>query len=144
MFPPTVSDFKTYFTRDFNFAPITDAGNLDYVIDADITRAITEAQLNFNEDLFSDVNTVFMYLAAFHLVANFQNSAKGISSQSKFPISSSSVGGVSISFQIPDRYAKDAMIQQYCQNGYGKKYIEFCLPVLVGVTSAAYRETGYR
>ena len=112
-------------------------------MDADITRAITEASLSFNDGLFpSDlIPVIFIYLVAFHLVSNLQNSSKGISSQSKFPISSESVGGVSISFQIPDRYAKDAMIQQYTQNGYGKRYIEFALPYLVAVATTGFRRT---
>ena len=142
-YPPSVDDFKTFFARDFNFAPADDASNQDYVLDADISRAITEASINFNDGLFDStiIGTIFAYLVAFHLVANLQNSAKGISSQSKFPISSESVGGVSIAFQIPDRYAKDAMIQQYTQNGYGKKYIEFALPYLVAVASTGIRRT---
>ena len=142
-YPSSIDDFKTYFARDFNFAPATDQSNQDYVLDADITRAITEASLSFNDGLFpSDlIPVIFIYLVAFHLVSNLQNSSKGISSQSKFPISSESVGGVSISFQIPDRYAKDAMIQQYVINGYGVKYIQLALPYLVAVASTGFRRT---
>jgi hypothetical protein len=144
VYPITVDDFKTYFARDFNFAPAADASNLDYIIDVDIERAITEADVNFNSSLFHDPSIPFIYLVAYQLVTNIQNSAKGISSQSKFPISSESVGGVSISFQIPERYAKDPIIQQYSKNGYGMKYLELVLPYLVGVTSAGYRETSAR
>src|SRR3990167_7543882 len=93
--PPSVSDFKNFFERDFNFAPLSDPNNLDFITNADITRAINESQINFNISLFgndSQVTNVFMYLAAFHLVGNIQNSTKGISSQTKFPISSTSVG----------------------------------------------------
>ena len=144
VYPLTVSDFKTYFARDFNFAPAEDPDNLDYVTDTDLTRAIAEATLSFNDTLFSDPSVPFAYLVAFHLVSNLQLSAKGISSQSKFPISSETVGGVSISFQIPDRYQKDPIIQQYAQNGYGKKYLEFALPALVAVASAGYRSTSFR
>jgi len=143
---PSVSDFKAYFVRDFNFAPADDQTNVNtYVVDADVTRAINEAQINFNDGLFGDNATmIFMYLVAYTLVVNIQNSAKGISSQAKFPISSNSVGGVSVTFQVPERYAKDAFIQQYTKNGYGMKYLEMVLPFLVGVTSAAYRETSSR
>ena len=145
MYPPSVADFQAYFARDFNFAPANDDSNIDkYVVSADITKAITEAQVNFNETLFSDPTVPFMYLTAYVLVVNIQNSARGLSSQAKFPISSNSVGGVSVSFQIPDRYAKDAFLQQYTKNGYGMKYLELVLPYLVGVASAAYRETSFR
>lgn len=144
--PPTVSEFKTYFARDFNYAPSGDLNNLDYITDSDIEKAFTEALANFNESLFGgdSAATIFMYLAAYTLVVNLQNSAKGLASQSKFPINSNSVGGVSISFQVPDRYQKDAFLQQYTKNGYGMKYLEMVLPYLVGVTSAAYRETSSR
>jgi hypothetical protein len=144
---PSASDFKTFFARDFNFAPASDATNDDFVMDSDLTRAIAEAEMNFNSSLYGDddkVTIVFMYLAAFHLVVNLQNSSKGISSQSKFPVSSNSVGGVSISFAIPERYTKDAFLNQYTQNGYGMKYLSMALPHAVGVAAAAYRETSFR
>ena len=132
-YPCTISEFKSYFARDFNFAPADDQGNIDqYIVDADITKAITESVLNFNDGLFNDPATIFMYLVAYTLVVNLQNSAKGISSQAKFPINSNSVGGVSISFAIPERYAKDAFIQQYTKNGYGMKYLSLILPFLTG------------
>lgn len=132
---PSVSDFKTFFARDFNFATDHDEPqNDEYVLDGDITKAIAEAELNFNAQYGTDaqVTNVFMYLAAFCLVVNLQNSAKGIASQSKFPISSNSVGGVSVNFQIPDRYAKDPILSIYTQNGYGMKYLSLILPFLTG------------
>ena len=145
VYPCSVSDFQTFFARDFNFAPANDDSNIDqYICTADITRAITEANIHFNDTLFSDPATVFVYLVAFHLVSNLQNSAKGISSQSKFPISSSNVGSVSFTFAIPERYSKDAFIQSYTTNGYGMKYLSFALPVLVAVASAGYRQTSSR
>lgn len=144
---PSVGDFKTFFARDFNFAPTDDVSNLDYIIDADLTRAIAEAVINFNSALYGDdaqTTLIFMYLAAFHLVANLQNSAKGISSQAKFPISSNSVGGVSLNFNIPEQYSTDAFIQQYTLNGYGMKYLSLVLPFITGNVAAAYRETSFR
>ena len=143
-YPPAVTDFQTFFARDFNFAPADDPTNLELVQPGDITRAIAEANINFNPELFADPSIPYLYLVAFHLVADLQNSAKGISSQSKFPISSNSVGNVSITFQIPDKFMKNAVIQQYAQNGYGKKYLEFALPGLVGVSAGAYRSTSFR
>lgn len=132
---PSVGDFKTFFARDFNFAPDTAPNDLSFVTDADVQKAIDEGQINFNVALFgsdAQVTIVFMYLAAFLLVFNIQNSTKGLSSQSKFPISSSSVGGVAVNYQIPDRYSKDPVISQFAANGYGMKYLSFALPLLVG------------
>ena len=133
--PPSIAEFKAFFARDFNYAPSTDPNNLDYIIDGDITKAINEGVINFNTSLYgtdAQVTNVFMYLAAFFLVFNIQNSMKGITSQSRFPISSNSVGGVSISFQLPERYAKDPILSMYTQNGYGMKYLALSLPFLSG------------
>lgn len=132
---PTAADFKAFFARDFNFAPASDPSNLSYITDADITRAMDEAELNFNTELFgSDAQTTnaFMYLVAFSMIVNIQNSSKGLSSQSKFPISSNSVGGISIQYQIPEKYAKDPVLSQYTQNGYGMKYLSLVLPLIIG------------
>ena len=132
---PTLSDFKSFFARDFNFAPTNDPNNLDYVIDADITRAINEGLLNFNTGLYGtddQVTNVFMYLVAYQLVRNLQNSTKGLSSQAKFPISNKSVGSVSVGYSIPEQYSKNPILSQFLQNGYGAKYLELSLPYLVG------------
>ena len=54
-YPLTVEEFKAYFDRDFPFLPVEDVENqLDYVRDKDIARAMDEANLNFNDGLFSD------------------------------------------------------------------------------------------
>lgn len=59
---PSVTDFKTYFTRDF---PYGTANNT--VLDSDITKAIAEANFNFNSALFStqsEYSMGFLYLTA--------------------------------------------------------------------------------
>ncbi|MEI6810262.1 MAG: hypothetical protein WCN95_16205 [bacterium] len=132
---PTASEFKTFFARDFNFAPSNDPNNLDYVTDVDVQRALDTARINFNPALFGEnaqITTVFMYLSGFFLVKAIQVSAKGLSSQSKFPISSQSCGGVNVSYQIPDRYSKDEYLSQFTDNGYGMLYLSMALPMLVG------------
>jgi len=135
---PSTSDFKAYFTRDFAFGNSDEIGepdNENYVLDNDITKAINEASVNFNDSLYGEdaqVTAVFMYLVAFYLVLDLQNSAKGISSQCKFPINSASVGGVSVNYQIPEKYARDPYLSQFTQNGYGMKYLSLALPFLIG------------
>lgn len=132
---PTPADFKSFFARDFNFAPVDNPNNIDLIMDSDITRAINEALINFNSCLFgSDAQStnVFMYLAAYMLVCNLQTSAQGLASQSKFPISSTNVGSVSVSFQIPDAYSKDPYFSAFSRNGYGMKYLELVWPFLIG------------
>lgn len=141
---PTPDEFKDFFERDFNFAQASDPDNLDYIRDKDIERAIDEGIIHFNSGLFpSDEATtnVFMYLAAFCLVRNLQNSAKGITSQAKFPISSNSVGSVSVNYSIPERYSKDVYLNSFTQNGYGMRYLELVLPYLVGNVGNVYGGT---
>jgi Protein of unknown function (DUF4054) len=133
--PPTACQFKQFFNRDFWYAKGEDCDNLDLVNDNDINNAIAEAQINFNTALYgsdSNITTVFLYLAAFMLVRKIQVSEKGLASQSRFPISSNSVGGVSINFSFPEQYAKDPWLSSLTVNGYGMRFLEFTLPYLVG------------
>lgn len=132
---PTVADFKAKFFRDFSYAHADAQNNLDFVVDLDITNAISQALLNFNEGLLADddaAELAFLYLAAFFLVSNLQNSSQGIGAQMKFPINSKSVGGVSLSYSIPERYTKDPVISLYTTNGYGMMYLSMILPCLTG------------
>lgn len=133
---PNVSVFKAYFNRDFNYAPTSDSDNLKFITDADITKAYAQAFANFNDSLFDDdsVEMVFLYLSAFYLVFDIQNSSQGLSSQSNFPISSKSVGSVGVGFAVPERYTKDAYTAIFVGNGYGVKYLSFLIPQLVGNT----------
>lgn len=137
---PSVDDFRSFFARDFNFAPADAPNSMDYVMNSDITRAINEALISFNTGLYgtdAQITNVFMYLAAFMLVVNIQNSMKGLTSQSKFPISSTSVGSISVSYQLPESYAKDPFLSSFTKNGYGMKYLELTLPFLAGGVSVA-------
>jgi len=142
--PPTAAEFKAFFVRDFNYAPDTDPSNLNYILDADINRAISDALINFTPGLFeTDAKTtsVFMYLAAFYLVMNLQLSSQGVGSKSNFPISSKSVGGVSVTFMIPERYMKDPYIAMLAQNGYGVNYLSFVLPYTIGNVKTIFGTT---
>ena len=130
---PTVAQFKAQFYRDFPYAPATDTGNLDYVIDTDIQNAINEAQQNFNTCLFGDqTTTIFLYLAAHTMVMNIRNSSAGLGSLAKFAQDSSSVGGVSISNNINSIFADQPMFSDYLTTGYGKKYLDLVYPFTVG------------
>ena len=143
---PTVAQFQAKFARDFNYAPASDPDNLSFITSNDINQALSDALQNFspctygigqnavnpNPNGLDNATNVFLYLAAFYLVLNLQNSAKGLSSQANFPVNSKSVGGVSISFTIPERYAKSPILSVYTQNGYGMKYLSLALPYLVG------------
>lgn len=141
---PTVSEFKSYFVRDFQYAPTDDAANTDYIIDADVTRAIAESQVLFNYNLFStedDAKVAFMYLAAHMLVSNIRNSSAGLNSQAALLLTSTSAGPVSLSYQLPDRYSRDPVFMSYLSDGYGGKYLEIIIPLLVGNVSVVAGET---
>lgn len=130
--PPTVAQFKAQFFRDFPYAPAGNA-SLEYVQDQDITNAINLANVDFNSDLFGINNMIiFMYLAAHYMVLAIQNSSMGLNSQAKFPLESSSVGGVSITNRITDKLVDDPNYSKYLTTGYGQIYLEMVYPYTVG------------
>jgi len=142
---PTTAQFMAQFFRDFPYAPSTDPNNLNYVTSQDITNAITEANINFNPALgFPDLTsaqTAFLYLSAFYLAYNLQTALKGVSSGSSFPLQSSSVGSVSTSFAIPEKYMRDPYINMLAQNRYGMTYLSMVLPYLRGNINSAWGTT---
>lgn len=154
---PTYAQFQAKFARDFNYAPTTDPNNLDYVTENDFNNASSNAQQNFSPSIFGvgqnsvnpnpngfdNATNVFLYLTAFYLALNLQNSFKGVSSQANFPINSKSAGGVSIAYTIPERYAKSPILSVYTQNGYGLLYLSLVLPYLVGNTKLICGTTTY-
>lgn len=133
--PPVASDFKSYFNRDFPYAPAGDA-SLNFIQDADITKALLEAGDNFNSGCIGDggsqTTRIFMYLVAFFLVQNIQNSTKGLAATARFPIAGTSVGGVSVSSEIPERYKKDPFLSQFTTNAYGMRYLQLAEPYARG------------
>jgi len=129
----TVAEFKAQFVRDFPYAPAGDATNADYVMDADIALAITQANVSFNDALFGDsAKMIFLYLAAYWMVENLKNAAKGIGAQASFIMNSNSVGSVSQSFTIPERFTNDPFLGIYTRNAYGMQYLHLALPYTVG------------
>jgi hypothetical protein len=132
---PTLADFKSRFVRDFPYAPATDPANQDYVMDADITSAITQATATFNTAIGAADTAkteMFLLLSAFFLVENLKTAQGGINSQAQFLAQSKSIGGVSVSYQIPENIAKDPVLSRFASNGYGMQYLTIVLPFLVG------------
>lgn len=129
---PSVDDFKEYFFRDF---PYTADGDLTGVTDQDICKAQGEANINFNESLFSDQKTFsicFNYLTAHYLVTDLQNSSQGISGQYTWLESSRSVGSVSVSSSIPQRILDNPEFSMLSKTTYGAKFLALVLPLLSG------------
>ncbi len=130
---PSVADFKAVFTRDFPYAPVSDPLNTKYVTDADISRAINDAIIEFNDGLFGAFTTqIFMYLAAYNLVQNIQTAMKGMSAQAQFVMNSTNVGGVSVGNMVVGQFADDPYLSKYLKNAYGQKYVELVHPYLIG------------
>ena len=137
----TIADFKAHFTRDFPYYENIGCEK-DYVLDADITKAFTEAKANFNVDLFSNDDTLkfcYLYLTAHYLVSDFQ--AGGLNSVGYNLVSGRSVGSVSESYQIPDWIAKDPTLSQYWTTRYGQKYVSMIRPLLIGNVGISYGAT---
>jgi len=133
---PTVAQFKTYFVRDFPYAPENDPSNAGYILDADITKAIAEAGAKFNPGLGygedSAVTMAFMYLAAHFLVENIKMSSAGLSGQIQQLVSSKSVGGISESYAIPEKFTKSPYTSMFLKNKYGERYLALSFPLIVG------------
>jgi len=130
MVNPTVSEFKAHFTRDF---PYGTANNT--VLDSDISKAMAEADFNFNSALFENQSTysmAFMYLTAHFLVMDLRASTQGISGNFPWMTTSKSVGSVSEGMDIPEFVKNNPMLAHFGKTYYGAKYINLVFPRLIG------------
>ena len=137
---PSATEFKAYFVRDFPYG--SDVNN--NVLDADITKAIAEAQVHFNPDAFdtnANATIAFMYAAAWALVNNMQTSMKGLSAQARLAVNASSVDGASVNFVVPEDFMRDSKFSMYATNAYGLKYLSYIIPLCVGRMGVAIGET---
>lgn len=104
----------------------------EYIQDEDIEKAIDEAELNFNKDLFDgcpDRRIALLYLTAFYLVIDIKNGMAGISSNGYAAFTASkSVGNVSESYGLPQSIVSNPNYALYLDNGYGKKYLTYIVP----------------
>ncbi len=105
---------------------------LNFTQDSDIINAFREAWVNFNQDLFNDIETaklVFLYLTAHYLTVDFNN-ALGINNIG-IP-TSKSVGSVSQGYAIPQWLTNSPGLSMYAATGYGIKYASLIRPYLTG------------
>ncbi len=143
-FPPSVSDFKAQFTREFLYGT-----SLAQVQDNDIQRAINEASIPFNPGLWdgttplgstTELNIVYLYLAAHFLTLNIQgagglssiNRGRGVKSSGGGTIQSKSVGSVSVTYVIPEDIQNSPILGQFMRTDFGQKYLTLLTPRLVG------------
>ena len=137
------SDFKARFTRDFPYYSGVGCSK-EFVTDDDITKAYSEAQMNFNPGLFDNDNDLmlcFLYLAAHYLCTDFQMAGQGLSSVGYNPVSSRSVGSVSESYAIPEWIQKDPILSAFSTTRYGQKYISLIKGLLIGNVGIAMGAT---
>ena len=155
-FLPLYQEGKTYFTGDIvyvepnfykslidnNTQPVTDTeawevtkGDIyNYVTDADIQRAMSQAIINANSRFGADDTekiNIYLHLVAFYLVMDLRN-AQGLGMFSGY-VSSKSVGDVSESYSFPTWLMNEPLYGLYSQNGYGMKDLSLILPYL-GIT----------
>lgn len=122
--------FKQFFKKDFEYGD-----QEGQVSDNDIDKAIQEAGVNFNQNLFDDRATqrlVMHYLSAFYLVfdinnTNTQGAGNGVGIKT-----SQAVRNVSESFAVPKWVLENPLFSIYAQNGYGLKYLSLIYPYLIG------------
>lgn len=128
---PTIADFKAYFVRDFPYG--TDPKTS--VIDQDITNALADSGVNFNESLFSDqanFNIGYLLLTAHFLVMTLRASSQGTSGQFSWLQNSRNVGSVSEGIAIPQRILDNPEFAYLSKTNYGAKFLMFILPQLSG------------
>jgi len=137
---PTVDEFKAYWFRDFPYG--TDANTS--VLDADITKAFGQTNVNMNQNLFSsqeDYTIGYMLLAAHFLVIDLRMASQGIAGAYSWITTSKAVGSVSESFQIPQRILDNPEFAMLSQTNYGAKYLQLLLPRLTGQMFNVYGST---
>lgn len=105
----------------------------NYVTDADIERAMSQAYLNRNPRFGTDDEeriNIYLHLIAFYLVMDIQNAAGGVNSSYMGLVASKSVDGVSESYNFPQWLVNSPTYGLFAQNGYGMKYLSLILPYM--------------
>lgn len=105
----------------------------NYVTDADIERAMSQAYLNRNPRYGGNDEeriNIYLHLIAFYLVMDIKNASGGINSSYSGLVASKSVDGVSESYNFPQWLINNPTYSLFSQNGYGMKYLSLILPYM--------------
>lgn len=116
----------------------------NYVQDSDIEAAFSEAQMTFNQSLFTTDATIklgYLYLTAHYLVHDLRAAAGGLNAPVAMLTTGRSVGNVSENYGIPQAYLDDPMLTFYVGSAYGLKYLSFIWAQLRGGVYAVYGAT---
>lgn len=131
----SVSEFKTYYDRDFIYGT-----EIDKVRDKDIQAALDNAAMLQNSSIWdsaANAKTAF-YLLTAHCLCKIVDSGggldqgRGLRSTGKSPIASKGVGGMNISYSLPADLAENPILNDLMTTGYGKMYLQLLTPRLVG------------
>lgn len=138
-FPPTVGDFKTYFSREFNYS-----SGLDSVTDNDITRALGEVPPLYNQallDTTTDQINAYLYIAAHLMVMNIQGAGglsaiprgRGVRNVGEGVAVAKGVGQANVTYQVPpDRVSSSPTLLYFFRTDFGQRYLAMVAPRLIG------------
>ena len=103
----------------------------DYILDSDIERAFAEAKANFNEKMFETpelMEIAFYYLSAHYLCIDQRNADGSYGAGYTGMAQSKTVGNVSASYVVPQRYLNNPYYAFLAQTGFGNKYLSYIIP----------------
>jgi Protein of unknown function (DUF4054) len=147
--PATVEEFKDQFDRDFIYGE-----GLETVRDKDVQLALDSAVAVFNTTLWltEEVKIAYLYASAHFLVSRIQsagglnspNMGKGIDNRGSSVVQSKSVGQVSLSYAINEKFKDDPILSQFLRTDYGQMYLSMLSGRLVGnlLVVPGYNDTG--
>ena len=107
----------------------------DFILDADIEKAMREASNKFNPSLFGsieDKKLAFSYLTAFFLVYDLQMAKDGTNSSWSNPVVKREVGKMAVWYQVPEEMKNYPSYSFLSRNKYGLKYFELIRAKLTG------------
>lgn len=130
-FYQSLKDNNTALLSDTTAWQVVNIDKYNYILDADIIKAKTQAMLNansrFGENDCEKIN-IFLHLWAYYLVVDLKNSSAGVGGGYTGVVSSKHVGDVSESYAIPQWMTTNPMYSIFGQNGYGLKYLSLIAP----------------
>lgn len=132
-FYKSLTDNNTAEPTDTENWQVTRGNVNDYVTDADITRAMSQAIINANYRFGGTDEeriNIYLHLVAFYLVLDWRNAAAGVNSGYSGLVASKSVGDVSESYNFPTWMTDNPLYSLYSSNGYGLKYLSLIIPYL--------------
>jgi len=114
-----------------------------YILDSDILKAFDQANAYIAPEIFGSdpdktLQDAFCYLSAHYLCMDMQMAQDGTNSQGSAILSSKSVGSVSASMAIPEKFLKDPQFAYFAQTMYGQKYLAYVFPRITGAPSIAF------